>query len=137
MTNKKTTNLIREILSREKFTLSGEQEQNGQTGVDIIATKNGKSFYIEVIGYKKWPPARSKDFYESIFRSLSRLDQGAKHCIVALPHKFTVGMKQRINNGKEFYKRLFKEFHELEFWFISEDSEITRYSGKDLFSKFV
>jgi hypothetical protein len=137
MTNKETTTLIREILSREKFTLSEEQKQNGQTGVDIIATKNGESFYIEVIGYKERPPARSKDFYESIFRSLSRLDQGAKHCIVALPNKFTKGMSQRINNGKEFYKRLFEEFHELEFWFISEDGGITKYSGKNLFSKFV
>ena len=40
--------------------------------------------YIEVIAYKSSGPARAKDFYEAFFRAISRLDDGATECVIAI-----------------------------------------------------
>lgn len=54
---------LRACLEAEGYKLSSPRK-NGETGVDLIAQKENKNHYIEVIGFKKFPPARSKDFYE-------------------------------------------------------------------------
>ena len=70
---------LRGALAAEGFTMNPKLG-HGETGVDILATRHDEQYHIEVIGYKKSPPARAKDFYESFFRAISRLNQGAVHC---------------------------------------------------------
>ena len=76
---------FRSILSHEGFNLTPKRAY-GQTGVDIVARKEEHAYHIEVIGYKQAGPARAKDFYESFFRAVSRLNDGAKHVVLALSH---------------------------------------------------
>lgn len=75
---------LRRLLAAEGYRLS-PKKRPGQTGVDITGSKGRKRFYIEVIGFKAHPPVRSRDFYEVFFRSISRIKDGAVHCVIALP----------------------------------------------------
>ena len=68
---------LRSVLESEGYELSPERK-HGETGVDVIACNTVDTYYIEVIGYKSSGPARAKDFYESFFRAISRLKDGAK-----------------------------------------------------------
>ena len=81
--NAEVERCLREILLSERYSLS-PQRTYGENDVDIIAERNGKKWHIEVIGYKKSGPARAKDFYEAFFRAVSRLNDGAEHCVIAL-----------------------------------------------------
>lgn len=91
---------------------------NGETGVDIIASKAGESLHIEVIGFKDSPPARSKDFYEVFFRAISRLKDGATRIVIALPERFSQGLHQRAAVYGSAWQRLGEAFPELEIWLI-------------------
>ena len=117
LTNSETESLLRNYLRRDGYKLSGVRHC-GETGVDIVASKNGYSFYIEVIGYKKSPPARSKDFYEVFFRAISRLNDGAKNIVIALPSDFKTGMLQRYRQYQLGWDRIARTFPELEIWFV-------------------
>ena len=83
---------LRSLLSGEGFSLN-PRRAHGETGVDIIASKDNHSHYIEVIGYKGSPPARAKDFYEGFFRTVSRLNDGARSCVLALSQRAKVGLQ--------------------------------------------
>lgn len=48
---------LRSALAAEGFTMNPKLGY-GETGVDILATRHAEQYYIEVIGYKKSPPAR-------------------------------------------------------------------------------
>ena len=118
LSNKATEECLREILNNKNYNLS-RKLKNGETGTDIIAKKDNNVFHIEVIGYKKSPPARAKDFYEAFFRAVSRLNEpDCKHCIIALPSRAKVGLPTRAKQYKKAWRRISKAFPELEIWLI-------------------
>ena len=82
--NDAVENCLRCLLADEGFKLTAPR-RNGQTGVDMIATRCGEHLHIEVIGFKSQPPTRSLDFYEAFFRAISRVKDGVTQCVIALP----------------------------------------------------
>ena len=118
----------RDCLAAEGFVLSPPRA-NGQTGVDILAKKGGESWHVEVIGYKKAGPSRAKDFYEAFFRATSRLNDGAKHCVIALASEARVGLPARARQHAEAWKRLGRAFPELEIWLVDvSDRKYSRHN---------
>ncbi len=120
---------LRSILSRDGYELSDELS-HGQTGVDILASKRGEDWHIECIGFKSSPPARAKDFFESFFRAVSRLDDGAVHCVIAAPKRFELGLPLRAAHYRVAWQRLANTFPELEIWLVDvggDDVEKTRW----------
>ena len=94
-----------EILITEKsegYELN-KSRTHGETGVDILAKKEGKTIYIEVIGFKSAGSTRARDFYEIFFRAISRLNEDATDCVIAMPKQFEIGLPQR---AKQYYNRL-------------------------------
>ena len=121
ISNNQAEACLRTCLLKEGYELTPELE-NGQTGVDIIATKGDEQLYIEVIGFKKSPPARSKDFYEVFFRAISRLKNGAEKIVIVLPERFGNGLHQRAAHYGVAWEKLGDTFPELEIWLINCDS---------------
>ncbi len=113
---------LRDLLKREGYSLS-PQKAHGQTGVDILATRNGESCHIEVIGFKSSPSARAYDFYQVFFRAVSRLNQGAKHCVVALPKRTGNGLSARAEQHRVAWLRLAQAFPELEIWLVDTEKQ--------------
>jgi hypothetical protein len=111
---------VREALGAQGFSLN-VTKKNGETGVDILAHRKNEDWFIEVIGYKSYGPARSKDFYESFFRAISRLNDGARRIAIALPSEFKLGFDQRVNNCLCGWSRIGKAFPEIEIWFVNTD----------------
>ena len=112
---------LRKILSEEGYKLSSPRK-HGETGVDILASKGSTVFYIEVIGFLSPPPVRSKDFYQVFFRAISRLEDGAKYCVIALPKRFERGFPMRVKQYKTAWARISKAFPELEIWLVDIES---------------
>ncbi len=119
--NKKTEVVLRKILKKEGFRLRNSQRRNGETGVDIEAEKNGKKYFIEVIGFKKSPPARSKDFYEVFFRAISRLKADVDYLVIALPKRFGDGLYQRAAKYGMGWERIGQVFPELKIWLVDTE----------------
>ena len=80
-TNEHTETCLRECLKKEGYDVSRRRGM-GETGVDILAKKDGKEYHIEVIGFKKSPPQRTKDFCVVFFGAISRLKDGAKKSLL-------------------------------------------------------
>ncbi len=91
VSNAEVERCLRDTLVHEGFSLS-KQRSVGQTGVDIVARRGTESLHIETIGYKRAGPARAKDFYEGFFRAVSRLNDGATRCVLALSNKAETGL---------------------------------------------
>jgi hypothetical protein len=108
-------------LKIDGFELSIPRAQNGETGVDLIAQKGDKKYFIEVIGFKKWKSIRAKDFFEAFFRAVSRIKDGAKNIIIALPERFGDGLNQRASQYGVAWERLGTAFPELEIWLVHCD----------------
>ncbi len=87
---------LRGLLEEEEFSLSPKRA-HGQIGVDLLASKKGEVYHIETIAYKHAGSARAKDFFEAFFRVLSRLDDGAKHCVLALSRRTEIGLPALAN----------------------------------------
>ena len=119
---------LRDMLEAEDYALS-KLRNWGETGVDILATKDGETFHIEVIGYKSSGPARAKDFYEVFFRAVSRLNDGAAHCVIALPKQFKTGLPQRARQHGIAWKRIGDAFPELEIWLIDVENKTYKKTG--------
>jgi len=117
VTSEATEKALRELLANEGYVLS-EIRAYGETGTDILARKGGEKICIEVIGYKKSPPARAKDFFESFFRAISRIKDGPGNCVIALPSQFRVGLPARAKQYGEAWTRIGNAFPELEIWLI-------------------
>ena len=113
---------LRGALAAEGFTMNPKLG-HGETGVDILATRHDEQYHIEVIGYKKSPPARAKDFYESFFRAISRLNQGAVHCVIALAKPAEVGLPARAKQHRVAWLRIADTFPELEIWLVDTTKE--------------
>lgn len=91
---------------------------NGETGVDILATRRGRQLHIEVIAFKSSGPARSRDFMQSFFRAISRIKDGAKKCVIALPARWERGLPQRARQYGTAWRRIGRAFPELEIWLV-------------------
>lgn len=133
--NQQTEFVIKDILNEKGYAiLNPEDKINGQTGVDILAVNGKEVFYIEVIGYKKSGPARSKDFFEIFFRAISRLSKEENRiCIIALPFDFTKGIIQRVKNYNTAWERIGNSFPELKVWFVKEEGKLLyEYRWNDL-----
>ncbi len=109
--------VIRERLLDEGYSLNTERKF-GETGTDIVAKRDGECIHIEAIAFKSSPPARSKDFYEAFFRAVSRLDDGASECVIALPTRFELGLPQRRKALGTAWKRIGTAFPELKIWLV-------------------
>jgi hypothetical protein len=109
---------LRACLEAEGYKLSLPRK-NGETGVDLIAERENEKHFIEVIGFTEFPPARSKDFYEVFFRAVSRLDDGAKSLVIALPGRFGEGLTKRASHYGEAWRRIGSTFPELEIWLVN------------------
>lgn len=119
-TSEQVESYLRPMLESQGYGLSAPL-LSGHTGADIIAKKSGDALFIEAIGYKEDPAARSKDFYEVFFRAVSRIKDGATQCVVALPAQFGVGMQQRVNQYGVAWERLGDSFPELSIWLVDTD----------------
>ena len=116
--NTRTEKALRRVLASEGFSLNRPREW-GETGVDIIAKRgDGDVLHIEVIGYKAQGPTRTKDFCEAFFRTISRLNEGATRCVLALPREFQRGMRQRARHYGIAWNGLGAAFPELSLWFV-------------------
>lgn len=120
--NSEVERVLRKVLDREGFHLTPPRSF-GQNGVDILATRGRQSYYIEVIGHKQRGPSRAKDFFEAFFRSISRIKDGAKKCVVAMPLQSRVGLPTRAKHYGIAWTRIGRAFPELSIWFIDIDSE--------------
>jgi hypothetical protein len=118
ITNRQVEGCLRDCLRREGFELT-QSKGNGETGVDLIATKGRRHAYIEVIGFRSQPPTRSRDFFEIFFRAISRLEDGAKEIVVALPARFGEGLPSRAKHYGEAWRRIGAAFPELRIWLVN------------------
>ncbi len=117
VSNVDTETCLRKLLEGEGFSMT-PMRAHGETGVDILASKPGEEIHIEVIGYKKTGPARAKDFYEAFFRAISRLKDGARRCVIAVPHLAEVGLPARARQYGFAWTRIGRAFPELDIWLI-------------------
>jgi len=108
---------LRSLLTREGYRLN-RTRVNGETGVDILATRGRRDVHIEVIGFKSSPPARSRDFMQSFFCAVSRIKDGASRCVIALPHRWKNGLPQRAKQYGTAWRRIGRAFPELEIWLV-------------------
>lgn len=108
---------LRHALKRQGYALS-RNRRRGETGVDIQARRSRRTVHIEVIGYKRSGPARSKDFYEVWFRALSRVGSGAACCAIALPIEFGRGLQRRADHYGAAWRRLAAAFPEIKLWLV-------------------
>jgi hypothetical protein len=116
---------FRDILTREGYALSPPRN-HAETGVDIKASRFDENLFIEVIGYKSSGPARAKDFYESFFRAISRLKDGAKRCVIAQPVRAERGLPSRARQHGPAWVRIGVAFPELEIWLVDIDRKTYR-----------
>jgi len=115
--NEDVEKTLRELLRADGYQLS-KAKAYGQTGVDMLTSKEGETIHIEVIGYKSSRSTQAKDFFEVFFRAVSRLDDGATHCVIALANQSEVGLPARANHYKVAWERIGKTFPELEIWIV-------------------
>jgi hypothetical protein len=108
---------VRATLEAQGYKTSAERGF-GETGTDIVATKEADIFHIEAIAFKTSPPARAKDFYEVFFRAVSRIELGATKCVIALPSRFGIGLPQRAKAVGKAWSRIGRAFPELVIWLV-------------------
>lgn len=135
VSNQETEECLRACLTAEGYALN-VLRTHGQTGVDILATKGDEEIFIEVIGFKQSRPARAKDFYEVFFRAVSRLANGAKHCVIALPRRSELGLPARAKHYGEAWLRIGKAFPELSIWLVDTEARSYKRTAWDEWSSF-
>ena len=124
---------LRTILKTESgWSVLNAPKNIGENGADVLAAKDETLYFIEVIGYKSSGPARSKDFFEGFWRSISRLEEAKtigkapKHhaikLVLAIPANFKRGMEQRHSKYSTAWSRIALAFPELELWYISDST---------------
>jgi len=121
ITSNSTECCIRSLLEVQGYQLSSPRAP-GETGFDILAQKGRKSIYIEVIGYKTSGPARAKDFFQAFFRAISRIKDGAKYCVIAVPSLAERGLVKRAYQYGEAWTRIGEAFPELQIWLVDVDN---------------
>ncbi len=121
VSNSEVETCLRRCLEAEGYAINPRRAL-GEQGVDILARKGDEELHIEVIGYKPQAPMRAKDFFEAFFKSVARLDQGAKHCVIAQAVNAKVGLPARAAQRRTAWLRISKAFPELELWFVDPSS---------------
>ena len=117
VSNAKVEECLRRLLQRDRYKLNLPRA-TGKHGADIIAAKADEEWHIEVIGRKKKGFQSSWDFNTAFFGAVSRLDDGAEHCVIAVPQEFKRGFPQRVNRKRVAWERIGKAFPELEIWLV-------------------
>jgi hypothetical protein len=125
--NEDVEKCLRVLLKSEGYELN-KSRTHGENGVDIQAKKEGKTFNIEVIGYKSAGSTRARDFYEIFFRAISRLNEDTD-CVIAMPKQAEIGLPQRAKQYHVSWERIGKAFPELKIWLI--DIENNTYKRTD------
>jgi hypothetical protein len=125
VTNGEIEECLRRLLEAEGCSLS-PLRSHGETGVDIIAKKESETWHIEVVGYKKVGAVRAKDFFEGFFRAVSRLNDGATYCVLALSHMAAVGLPARAKHHRVAWLRIGEAFPELNIWLVDTDTRAYR-----------
>lgn len=128
ITGDQVDKVLRHLLLKNGYKLKNKPRKKGETGADIIAEKYGVKVAIECIGFQENPPLRSKQFFEAFFRAISRISDGAKQCVMALPKRFDRGMDRRAKQYGEAWTRIGEAFPELEIWLV--DVEKKRYERR-------
>jgi len=121
---------LRSCLRADGFSVN-KSRLNGETGVDVLAERGKETIHIEVIGFKSSPPSRSIDFFQSFFRAISRIKDGATRCVIALPARWANGLPSRAKQYDNAWMRLGKAFPELEIWLVDTESKsytVTRWN---------
>lgn len=121
--------VVRKYLE-EKGCILSPPRGYGETGPDIKATSDAFTWFVEVIGFQKVPPVRSREFYEAFFRLISR-DRGNPNdnLVLALPKRFKTGMRQRMKQYPIAWGKLGKAFPNLSIWYVdTERSNIEEYT---------
>lgn len=91
----------------------------GETGADIIATRDESTWYIEVIGFHSNKSVRSRKFYEAFFRVISRdRNNPNDFLIIGLPMRFRDGMRQRRDQYPIAWDKLGKAFPNVQIWYV-------------------
>lgn len=90
----------------------------GTEDVAWILTRGNETYHIESVGYKAQGPARAKDFYEGFFRAVSRLNDGATHCVLALSHRAETGLPARAKQHRGAWLRIADALPELGIWLV-------------------
>ena len=116
--------VLRKLLPRQGYKLLNNPRKRGERGADIIAQKGDVQAFIECIGYQEVPSLRSKQFYEAFFRAISRLQDGATKCVIALPARFDKGKRLRAKQYGQAWQRLGNAFPELEVWSVNVAQEV-------------
>jgi hypothetical protein len=127
VSNTATENCLRALLERRGYRLNPKRAY-GETGADIIASNDKEYLHIEVIGYKSSGPARAKAFYESFFRAVSRLKDGASRCVIAIPILAKQGLPARARQHGEAWIRNGQAFPELEIWLVDTENQLYKWS---------
>ncbi len=115
MSNADVEDCLRACLADEGYSLTPKRS-HGQTGVDIVASKGDAQYHIEVVGYKESGPARAKNFFEAFFRAVSRLNDHAIHCVIAVSTFAETGLPARAGQHRVAWLRIADAFPELEIW---------------------
>jgi hypothetical protein len=124
-----TEKRIRDYLLARGYKLSSAHEINGATGPDIVAEYGERKVFIEVIGCKSNRSARSRDFFESFFRCVSRLKLDADLIVLACPHEFCDGIMERTTHYGRAWLRLGSAIPELELWFVYRHKPVISYAA--------
>lgn len=121
VTSSEVEDCLRQLLKDEGYSVSPKR-LHGENGVDVIASRDSETYHIEVIGYKKVGAVRAKDFFEGFFRIVSRLNDGAVHCVLALSHHAATGLPARAKQHRVAWLRIADAFPELEIWLVDTEN---------------
>ena len=133
VSNSRAEEAVRQFLISEGYDVSSPRLQ-GQTGVDLIATRDNECLHIEVIGYSGKPPKRALDFFQAFFRAVSRLKDGATSCVIALPKQYRRGLPKRAAQYGPAWNRIGDAFPELSVWLVDCEPgacSVAKYSWND------
>lgn len=123
ITSSEVEDCLRQLLKDEGYSMSSTR-LHGENGVDVIASRGSETYHIEVIGYKKVGAVRAKDFFEGFFRIVSRLNDGAMHCVLALSHHAAAGLPARARQHRVAWLRIAEAFPELEIWLVDTENRV-------------
>lgn len=136
VTSSRVEEALREMLAAEGYSVSPPRVK-GETGVDLLAERGADRIHIETIGYKSSPPTRARDFFEAFFRAVSRLDDGAAHCVIAVPHLSARGLPARARQYRTAWQRISRAFPELAIWVVNpETRRVERTTWLEWLGKF-
>jgi Holliday junction resolvase-like predicted endonuclease len=126
-TSSQTEDALRAYLAAQGYTLS-QRLSNGFTGVDILATRGNEQIYVEVIGHKGNASHRSRVFFESFFRAVSRQPQQDDRIVaIAMPSKSAESVPRRARVCGTAWNSIGNAFKNLEIWAVKvSDGSFTR-----------